>query len=146
MCLGDWCGVTLTGAGQRVIIRPATSHFYAQSHAHTNTHMVTCAIQACLKMLAHAHTSYSYIRNNTITDSLAHPHTPIHTLHLCFSFLQRTCMLFHSHTLLHFLYCCAKSHSLLTRRKFVLSTGAHTCKHTPKLRNTQVQIHTYSQM
>lgn len=97
MCLGDWCGVTLTGAGQRVIIRPATSHFYAQSHAHTNTHMVTCAIQACLKMLAHAHTSYSYIRNNTITDSLAHPHT--HT-HIAFVFFFLTAYL-HAFSLTH---------------------------------------------
>lgn len=35
----------------------------------------------------------------------------------------------YTHTTLHLLYCCVKSHSFITSRKFVLSTGAPTNTH-----------------
>ena len=98
---------------------------YTQSHTHIHTHPQT-----------HAR---SHVQHNLLVGrcwlALTHTHTRTyctHMLSLSFS---------HTPALLHLLYCCVKSHSLLTSRKFVLSTGAHTHADTNTQKHTATNTH-----
>lgn len=125
-------GVSLTGAGQWVIIRPATSHLSKQS-LYTHTRFLE-EVADC----THIHTALTYTPVSpyvSLSISLSLLLTHIHT-----SYRQFTRMHFHAHTHCHIPHFRVKSHCFLTSCKFVLSTGTDTLC----LTHTQARTHTPS--
>ena len=89
MCLGHQCGVTLTGAGQQVIIRPATSHLthshtHTYTHIHKHTHGHMCNTICLLEDVGlHSHTHAHILYSHAFSLFLSHTRTATPSLLLC---------------------------------------------------------------